>query len=149
MMKLKFTHKQFIDALLHYPKFNEKDFELICAFYKKPDYTLSLSEIRNLFAKEADIQLRRRVGSIGSKLLKYHKIDYYKEISLFKFCNYDAYCSKIFTAGKEEAWKLHPEMIKGLKELCNILSEQKGNYKNILLMKAYQRLQSIIAINNC
>ncbi len=143
-MKIKFTQKQFIDALLHSPKFNEKDFILLCMFLHRSNHTITIGDLKNVFNNEVDLLLRKRIGSIGSKILKYHKIDLHKEISLYKFSYYNVFCNKLNAGKNEESWQLCPEMISALSELCKSL-DNRNNHQNPLMQKAYDRLYSIIS----
>lgn len=141
-MKIKLSRAQILDALLHSPKFNDKDFSLLCLFYHSPDHTLSLNDLKKVFKDKTDMISRKRIGSIGSKLLKYHNIDLHVQVSRCHFFYFDAYCKKI-QSDNEDKWRLIPEMVQALNELCQLV-ELKTHHKNPLIEKARIRLQSIM-----
>ncbi len=140
-MNIQLNERQFLDALLYSSKFNKKDFQLLCSFYNSPKHCISLDSVKELFNDQLEITSLKRLGSIGRKILDYHKIDVYADVSRYRINYYDFYCIKKIKSNGCICWTLNTEMITALDKLRSLITQTDNS--SFMSLNARHRFTSI------
>jgi hypothetical protein len=138
-MKIKLTEKQFLEALIYSPKLNEKDFLLLSAFYSNPILCISLNELKILFNDKITTITHRRLGSIGRKILDFHKIDIYRDVARYRISYFDIYCVKKEKPDKNTCWTMKAEISKALKRMYQELAVSNPEHVSIKALEKYKK----------